>query len=74
MKQVRVTNQATNKAHQRWMLNRMIELIFTENHDYKFGRLFEDDFNRVYQTLLYHGSIDSSVNLDYQSFFVGDTP
>lgn len=52
MKYADEANTGTNRAHQRWMLNRMQELIVPKDDKRSFGKLREQDYEHVGKVLL----------------------
>jgi NitT/TauT family transport system substrate-binding protein len=51
MKDVRSVVTGTNRAHQRWMLGRMLDLIFHGGDRSALGKLKQGDFDRVAEVL-----------------------
>jgi NitT/TauT family transport system substrate-binding protein len=47
MKHANAAQTGTNRAHQRWMLARMRDLIIPDNHRDGLGKLKESDYHRV---------------------------
>jgi NitT/TauT family transport system substrate-binding protein len=58
-----------NRMHQKWMLNRMKDLISPPDHRGRIGMLEPSDYQRVAGELRQAGFIERIA--DYQSFFVG---
>lgn len=65
MEQARIP---ANRTHQRWMLDRMKDIILGEN-GYAMGVLHKEDFDLVSGTLLETGFIDKAP--DYSEFYKG---
>jgi NitT/TauT family transport system substrate-binding protein len=57
----------TNRVHQRWMLERMRDIILPEGEKTRFGYLRQEDFNRVVKGLQEQKVIGES--LPYREFF-----
>jgi NitT/TauT family transport system substrate-binding protein len=57
MKYAQAAHTGTNRAHQRWMLQKMRELIILPGADRIPGQLGENDYARVGQTMLDQGII-----------------
>jgi NitT/TauT family transport system substrate-binding protein len=51
VKEMNKAHLPNNRAHQRWMLEKILELIVPGNKDIKKGHLLEQDFNRAFQIL-----------------------
>lgn len=63
MKKTEKGNWGTNKAHQRWMLARMKDLIYPPSGNVP-GTLREDDYMRVSAQLAASGAIDKAPSLE----------
>mgnify|MGYP002476906632 CR=1 FL=1 len=62
-------NVPVNRVHQKWMLNRMKDLISPLDHGGRIGMLDPSDYQRVAGELKESGLITEMP--DYSSFFVG---
>jgi NitT/TauT family transport system substrate-binding protein len=62
-------NRARNKSNQRWMLNRMRDLIIPDDDKRKLGILIYDDYEKTGKMLLETGSIKSIP--DFKLFYRG---
>jgi len=67
MKYVEQAQMPTNRAHQKWMLSRMKDIIFPEGKTIPLGELTEDDYNTVTKELLQCGVIQTIP--EYSEFY-----
>jgi NitT/TauT family transport system substrate-binding protein len=58
----------TNRVHQRWMLDRMKDIIIPQGNDIPLGRLEAEDYHRVVQELSKRSLITHSPS--FSEFFV----
>jgi NitT/TauT family transport system substrate-binding protein len=68
MKHVADGNVATNRVHQKWMLERMKDVINPAGTPVSLGTLQADDFNRVAEELKINGLITTIPR--FSDFFV----
>jgi len=64
---IKRSHMAANRAHQRWMLKRMRDLIAPEGSNQKNGELLESDYQKTVKVLFESGSIKSRP--EYKSIF-----
>lgn len=68
MQQMIASKVPANRAHQRWMLNRMKDIMVDENRP--MGILHEADYEHVRRTLVNEGFIDRALSFD--AFYKGE--
>lgn len=68
MKYAREAKTGTNRVHQRWMLERMKDIILSSGGSIPSGTLEEKDYNRVANTLKKYGLVKETPR--YSDFFV----
>lgn len=59
MKTIRAANPGSNRVHQRWMLQKMNELIRPSGSATNWGELSPKDYEQVGQTMVRQGIISS---------------
>lgn len=69
MKDVRAAATGTNRAHQRWMLSRMLDLIFPQGDRTGLGKLKKSDYDHVAEVLKDLRLIKSAP--DFSEFYHG---
>lgn len=69
VEEMRKAHLPNNKAHQRWMLDRMLELIAPGDKQVEKGKLLESDFQRALQLIEKQSNADPSImSVNYGTF------
>lgn len=72
MKYARKAHVPTNRAHQRWMLNHMLDSIFPgESGQWKIGELSKEDYDRTVKIMKDQGQLVSAPF--FETFYQGGT-